>query len=272
MYYIRCMKSRTYFYHDELNDEFAGSDITPVVIDEHWDYTHDSVRRKAAHVFWYYIVAKPLSKIFLKIHYGHRIVGREKLKPFKKQALFLYGNHTNNMADPFIPSMLFGLKPVYVVAHPDNVSIPKVGWIMKHLGALPIPGDKASMKNFLREIDVCTSEKACVMIYPEAHIWPFYTKIRHFKDTSFAYPVKEKCPVFCFTNTYQKRRFTSVPRIVTYVEGPFYADETLPQKEAKTKLRDEVYSAMVRDSLHSNVEVNKFIYDGGSDDKSSVCG
>lgn len=33
-----------------------------------------------------------------------------------------------------------------------------------------------------------------------------------------------KCPVMCFTNTYQKRKHGQKPRIVTYIDGPFRCD------------------------------------------------
>lgn len=71
------------------------------------------------------------------------------------------------------------------------------------------------------------------MIYPEAHIWPFYTGIRPFPDTSFRYPVQQKLPVFCLTNTYQRRGKSHIPQIVTYLDGPFYPDAELPAKLQK---------------------------------------
>ena len=93
------------------------------------------------------------------------------------------------------------------------------------------------------------------MIYPEAHIWPYYTKIRPFTDMSFRYPVQFDLPVFCFTDTYQKRRFGSKPKIVTYVDGPFYADKSLSSKEQRKELRDKVYNTMVERAKKSNVEM-----------------
>ena len=80
------------------------------------------------------------------------------------------------------------------------------------------------------------AKKNIVTIYPEAHIWPYYTDIRNFKDASFRYPVKYDKPVFCFTNTYQKRRGKHI-RMVTYVEGPFFPDNTLSIKDRKKDLR-----------------------------------
>ena len=80
--------------------------------------------------------------------------------------------------------------------------MPVFGHVTPYLGALPLPDDREAMKHFLDEIAKKIEQDKCVMIYPEAHIWPNYTKIRPFTDSSFRYPVQLKSPVMCFTNTY----------------------------------------------------------------------
>ena len=115
------------------------------------------------------------------------------------------------------------------------------------------------MKHFLDEIAKKIEQDKCVMIYPEAHIWPYYTKIRPFTDASFRYPVQLKCPVMCFTNTYQKRKHGQKPRIVTYIDGPFYQDESLKGKARKEALRNQVYDAMVERSKLNTIELAKYI-------------
>ena len=102
------------------------------------------------------------------------------------------------------------------------------------------------------------SKKRAIMIYPEAHIWPFYTKIRPFLDSSFKYPVEYSTPVFCFTNVYKKRRFSKNPRMVTYVDGPFFADESLSSKEKRRSLRNQVFEAMCERSKLNEVELIKY--------------
>ena len=92
-----------------------------------------------------------------------------------------------------------------------------------------------------------------ITIFPEAHIWPYYTKIRPFKNVSFKYPIEYNTPVFCVTNTYQKRGKNKV-RITTYIDGPFFIDEKLSKKENQQKLCDEVYNKMVERSKLSNYE------------------
>lgn len=100
------------------------------------------------------------------------------------------------------------------------------------------------------------------MIYPEAHIWPYYTKIRPFKDSSFRYPVQYQCPVICFTNTYQKRKHSKKPQIVTYVDGPFYPDAKLRGKEQKADLRNRVYEQMKERSSRNTLVLATYIKKG----------
>ena len=115
-----------------------------------------------------------------------------------------------------------------------------------------------TVKEQVEEIGKKITAKKCVMIYPEAHIWPYYTGIRPFRELSFRYPVQYQTPVFCLTNTYQKRRFSKRPRIVTYIDGPFYPDGTLSMKQQKQKLRDEVYERMKERAGNSNVTVIRY--------------
>lgn len=249
-------KQRIIYYSDELNDEFAGDNITAKKIDKYYDY-HGGILRKIGRVLLYRVLAVPIGWLALKIRYGHVIYGKRRLKGYDRY--FLYGNHTNNLADPFIPSMISAPKGTYVIVHPNNVSMPVLGKLTPCLGALPLPGDMESTRNFINEIEYRYKTGNSITIYPEAHIWPYYTKIRPFKDMSFRYPVQLKSPVFCFTNVYKKRSIFGGIKIVTYIDGPFKADPGMPAKEQKAWLREQVYNTMVQRSAENNIEVVKYI-------------
>jgi hypothetical protein len=124
---------------------------------------------------------------------------------------------------------------------------------------LPLPDNLSAARNFKNEIERRYREGSFVTIYPEAHIWPYYTKIRPFKDMSFGYPVSLNAPVFCFTNCYRKRRWRKTPKMVTYIDGPFQSDPSQSAKQQKAYLREQVYNAMVARSAENNVEVIKYI-------------
>lgn len=248
----------TIYYENELEDEFSTAQITPKKIDGTYDYD-GGILRKIGRGFFYWLLAVPLSFLYLKIKYHHKIVNKECLKKAKDTGFFLYGNHTNAMADAVIPAVLCWPVGAFVIVHPNNVSMPVLGRITPSLGAIPLPDDRDAMKNFQKALEKVVNRKECVAIYPEAHIWPYYTGIRNFKDSSFRYPAQYGVPVFCFTNTYQKRKHGKTPQIVTYVEGPFYPDKEASLREQKQKLHKQVITAMKDNCKHSNVELVRYI-------------
>ena len=243
------------YYQDELNDEFAGDHIKAKKIDGTYQYIREDFWGKVSHIFWYRVIAIPLARIYMKVHFHHRIVNQELLKQAGDRGFYLYGNHTHFLADALIPTLVNRPREASVIVHPNNVSMPFLGRITPSLGALPLPDDMQAAKKFMKALEHCIDKGSCVMIYPEAHIWPFYTDIRPFKDTSFRYPVQHQTPVFCLTNTYQKRKSKKTPEIVTYIDGPFYADHSLPVGQQKKKLRDQVYAAMKERAKNNNVEM-----------------
>lgn len=246
------------YYKDELNDDFSRADIKVKKIDGNYTYVAKNPFKKFAEWFLYRIVAIPLSFLFLKFFYGHKIVNKKVIKK-QKGAYFTYANHTNAAADPFIPTFVSFPKRVHVIVGAANVSIKGIGGVIAMLGALPLPDDVAATKNFTAAINLRVKQNRAICVYPEAHIWPYYTGIRPFKDTSFRYPVHSGVPVFCFTNTYKKRKFFKRPKIVTYIDGPFYPDASCDVKTARAKLRDEVYFAMVERSKNSDAEYIKYV-------------
>lgn len=237
-------KRKVIYYEDELNDEFSVAQITPRVIDGSYVYDHTSAWKRFTHFFWYRIVATPIAFLYTKLAFHHKIVNKSILRAHADTGCFIYGNHTQDIADAFIPNLLNVAKETYVIVHPNNVAIPLIGKIVPSLGGIPLPDDTRAYVNFVRVIERRIAQKRQVVIYPEAHIWPYYTGIRPFSDASFHYPVKCGVPVFCFTNTYQRRRFSKKPRIVTYLDGPFYPNEDLPMRARKKELRDRVYETM----------------------------
>lgn len=254
-------KQQVIYYTDELNDEFSTAQIEAKIIDGTYSYEHSSAKAKAKRVFWYHIVAKPIAWCYLKIAFHHKIVNRQVLKKIGKEGFYMFGNHTNAGADALIPTLVQTRHPkdTYVIVHPNNVSMPVLGRITPALGALPLPGDMDATKSFLKVVKETVEEGKCVMIYPEAHIWPYYTKIRPFPDSSFRYPIQSKAATYCLTNTYQKRKVGTKPRMVTYIDGPFYPKEGLSGKAAKEDLRNQVYETMVKRSQNSNVEVIRYV-------------
>ena len=227
------MKKEIY-YSDELNDDFAGSNVKAIKIDENYEYVPRNIFWKITSWFIYRVIALPISFVYLKLKFGYRIENREALKPYSDKGYYMYINHTQNIADVLWPTFANFPKRAYIVANPDNVSLPILKYVTKMLGAIPIPGNIESGKNFIKAINKRIDEKSVIAIYPEAHVWKYYTKIRPFKDSSFKYPAQKNIPVFSLTITYQKWGNKKRPRIVAYVDGPFTVDEDISIAEKKS--------------------------------------
>ena len=247
------------YYTDELNEEFSTAKIVPKKIDENYKYKHGVIWNITSYIIQNFIsmvIKVPYQKIKFKLKY----IGREKLKKCKDEGYFIYVNHTQAFADTFIPSVGIYPKRNFLIVNPENISMKGLGHLVEMLGAIPVPGNIEAMKKFLEIIEERVNNNCAITIYPEAHIWPYYTKIRNFKDVSFKYPIKWNKPAYCMTNTYQSYgKNNDKIKIVTYIDGPFFPDEGLSPKEAQKNLRDKIYNKMVERSKNSNIEYIKYI-------------
>lgn len=252
----------TIVYSDPLHDEFSVMEIHSDPILEDYKYIRDrGFFGKLKRFFLFRIVAKPIAKIYLHNTFHHEIVGKWKLKRYKKQAVFLYGNHTQIIGDALMPAFMLSPRYINVIVHPNNINIPTIGKYVPLLGGLPLPGSAKAKENFNDAIKTRVTQHQPIVIYPEAHIWPYYTGIRPFVSDSFSYPVFYGAPTFCFTNTYHKRKNGKV-RIRTYIDGPFFPDFEASPKEAREFLRNEVYNTMCERAALSTYEKIKYVKKG----------
>lgn len=252
-------ENKIIYYKDELNDEFSKAQIIPRIIDENYKYIPNKIWDVFSYLFQN-ILSMPIKYLYAKIKFKIKYIGKEKLEKYKKEGYFLYVNHTQPFADTFIPSLANYPKRNFFIVNPENVSMKFLKNIVQLLGAIPIPSNKKAMKNFLDTIEKRINKGYSITIYPEAHIWPYYTKIRPFKDVSFKYPIELSKPTFCITNTYQSYgKNNNKIKIVSYIDGPFFPNENvLSIKEKKKDLRNQVYNSMMERSKNSNIEFIKY--------------
>lgn len=241
------------YYNDLLTDDYFKNDKNNVIIDKNFKYVNDGVIWKIKSFFAYDVLMKPVAKLYLKIKFKHKIVNAKVLKNYKKSGYFLYGNHALTIGDAFVPNVVNSQK-TYVVINSDNFKGKAFNNFLMMNGALPLPTKPDGVRNFLAAMEKRIKQNKVVTIYPEAHVWPYYTKIRPYKSSAFKYPVKFNAPVFSITNVFKKNGNKKTPIVITYVDGPFFADATIPQKLAEERLRNDVYNAMTKRAKNSNYE------------------
>lgn len=253
------MKEKTLFYSDPLNDDFAGTEINTKELPDGYSYFPKTAIRRGFACGLYH-AAGPVVWLIQKIAYGEKTVGRGKLKDYRKDGFFLYGNHTRVMGDAYCPGLLTWPKKAYIVAGADAFSIRGIRRIVEDLGGIALPYGKKGFKDYSQAMRRHAELCHIVTLYPEAHIWPQYTGIRPFKSAAFHYPAETGKPVFTFTTTWQKRKLLPGARTVVYVDGPFIPDMELPMDKRKELLRDQALEAMTNSAKNSNYEKIHYVY------------
>ncbi len=255
------MSGRVIYYRDELHDDFAGTSITAQTVDGSFRYTRGGLFEARSSLL-YRLVALPLAYLISKLYLGVRFKNRKALKGLKG-GYFIYGNHTR-VLDVFMPPLAAFPRRAYTVSSPDAVSIKGLRRLVMLLGCLPLPTGVSGMEGFCGAVQKRIAQGACVAVFPEAHVWPFYTGIRPFPATSFRYPAKLGVPCVSVTATYRKRRglfrLCRRPATTFWVGEPQFPDMSLPLKERAQRLRDAVYAEMCEvSSTRENVEYIKYV-------------
>lgn len=187
---------------------------------------------------------------YCKFFLHMKIKGRKNLKGVKGD-FFIFGNHTQPVGDVFIPALCVLPKRIYTVVSTANYGIPIIGKILPFLGALPVVSSLHGIKELNRAIEQRIEKGHPIVIYPEAHVWEYYTDIRPFPDTSFRFPARLDKPSFAMTVTYRKAKLFKRPIMEVFLDGPFYPQGNTP-KEKAMNLHDQIYSVMRERSKNSD--------------------
>lgn len=247
-------KTKKIYYYDSFDQDFAETKQQDYKIPSDYKWMHISPIYHAISLALY-IVIVVLDLIYMKL-FAHITVKNRHL--LLKARLFggyyLYSNHTQTFGDVVNPfAMTFPTRPS-IICSPSNLGIPFVGKLLPMAGAIPIPDNMSDFKKFNQTISRRIKIGDCIVIYPEQHLWPYYTKIRPLADAAFHYPIKVRKPVYVATTTYQKSRIFKKPKITIYIDGPFKASEDLSKKDAQKRLKYEVQKTMERRAKHSTFE------------------
>lgn len=246
--------NRVIYYKDELKDDFSGFHKNAVTIPENFKFIHKNPVWRLLSFIVYRIIMTPFVFFYCKCKYRLKIVNRMTAPPKKGAGCFLYANHTLADADAFMPTLLMFPKKVFPIVNPENISTKGTKNFILMNGAIPIPQSVSAFRGFLNAIEKRILQGHCVTVYPEAHIWPYYTGIRPYPAKMFKYPVKYGAPVYASTTTFQANPRGGRPRVTAYIEGPFYPDATLSARAAEQKLRDTVYAVMCRNTRYSTCQ------------------
>jgi 1-acyl-sn-glycerol-3-phosphate acyltransferase len=249
---------KTIYYENEIEDDFANNNVKEEKLNPKFKYTYKTLFWKTLEFLIYRLVV-PIAFIAVKIIHHHSYRNRKVLNK-THGGVYYYINHTNQILDAFNPSGINPFKHNYIIIKSDPFSIHGLSHFLRLMGAIPLGSNITQTKEMIKLVQSKIRKGKTITFYPEAHIWPYYTKVRPFKDNSFRFPAIDFRPVYAITNCYQKRVFSKRPKVITFIDGPFFADPKLSEKDNMKKLRDECYNVMVnRANKYSTYEYIKYV-------------
>ena len=265
-------------YYTSFEDDFVETSNQSKTLPDNYVWIKKNPFYNILGFILFYIL-KLVGFFYAKFFLHLNIIGKDKLKDYHKfikshdttqkfaklgtsslesnGGYYVYANHTQPLGDVFNPALYNPVHPYYV-CNTSNLGIPILGPILPIVGALPIPKSISGKKQLFRAISTRAKQGNAIIIYPEAHLWPYYTGIRPFEAISFAFPIRDNLPVFTATTVYTHQKSDNEskkkPKITIYIDGPFTADETLSKKERIKSLHDQVYNQLKKRAAMSNYE------------------
>lgn len=240
-------KTKTIYYKDELNDDFDDVGVRKYVIPKNYQYIRKNPFKIAWGGFLYYCIGKPILALYCFFH-GVRVKNRRNLKRLRGKGYFIYANHVA-IADVVKYMAIVVNRRLETVAYANALSIPVAKHIIKSCGFTPLPSedDQVNWMKFHEDMKFYIEHKHAILIFPEAHIWPYYTKIRPFVNSSFYYPAVNNAPIVPMVTVWRGKKGSKRPPKQTIVIGkPIFPDPELSLNENKQYLRDACYEQMVR--------------------------
>lgn len=222
---------------------------------------HGLTQRCFYHII--YFLAYLICCVYGYLWLGIRIKGKRQMKrtlrKLHAKSSFIYGNHTLPGGDIALSVLMNYPHHISAVVALGNIGIPVIGPMLHQLDFLAVPHTLEERKNFKIAMTHLVEDGTTFMIYPEAHVWPWYTKIRDFSSTSMRYPVRFKTPSFVATTTFHRRRFAWLnprPAITVYIDGPFYPDNL----EASEQEQKESLHAKIVETMRKRAELSDYQY------------
>lgn len=243
------MKEKKIRYYSSFTDDFEQSADQNYVLPDDYKWMRSDLGSRILSAF-IYALAIIFSSVYCKCFLHMKVKGRKNLKGVKG-GFFIYGNHTQPVGDVFIPALCVLPRRIYTLVSTANYGIPVIGKFLPYLGALPIVSSLHGMKELNKAMEYRLRGGHPIVIYPEAHVWEYYTDIRPFPDTSFKFPVKFDKPAFAMTVTYRKSKLFKKPIMEVFLDGPFYGKGNTP-KERVENLHNKIYTAMNKKAENSN--------------------
>ena len=216
-------------------------------IDENYEYVPKSKVFSLLSNGLYYGIAFPILKVLMKIVYDFKIEGKENIRNLKEGAVTV-SNHVLFL-DCAMVGLAYGFKKVYFTTLEGSFKIPFVRKLIKLLRAIPIPESIKNKGNFIKVVDNILREENSIHVYPEVAMFPYFDKIRHFKNGAFDFAVRNNKPIVPMVFTFREPKgirkiFKKKKDVTLTVLEPIRQSEGENTKQRIEDLKNQVYNEM----------------------------
>lgn len=256
-------KTHVIYWHDELHDDFDQIISKRPPLKSGYKFIRSNHFANFFGNILYYVIAVPILFTFSYLT-GMRVKGRKNLKAAKKTGAFIYSNHVSVPDTYKMASSVCLGKRVNILGYTDSLSVPVLRAIVKQLGFLPLPlgqdpENKAALVEAMRYY--IHKKHQMVVIYPEAHIWPYYTEIRNFKVQTMKYPAIINAPVVPVVTCWRKVWWSKKPKQTIKIGTLILPKAELSQEDNIQYLYNETLAQMkALAASEKQVEYIKYIY------------
>ncbi len=199
--------------------------------------------------------AIPPLTIRCRLTLRHKIKNKRVTKKAER-GFFLFSNYPSRAAEFLIPSVSFSKKRVYTISEFDENSSISSPPFKRIQGIISLPKDKDNLRLYKDAIEKELLNGSVAVIYSKKQIKPHGNDKFLFSNDYMQLPVDFNEPIFTLTTTYQKGAKRKKPRAISYIDGPFYADTSIPYKNRADELSERIQEMIRQRTLLSDCEFN----------------
>ncbi len=138
---------------------------------------------------------------------------------------------------------------VYFPTLSSNFKIPIVRHLIRILYAIPIPSKVSQKERFLEEINKALKNEKTIHMYPEGALWPYYEKIRKFKNGAFKIAVKADVPIVPILYVLKEPKeiyklYKKKKCIHAVVLDPIYPNKDIPMWQRAGEMKERAHKIM----------------------------
>lgn len=225
--------------------------------------------------FFYYFLAKPLFLIYGKIFLGIKVYNKQNLKGIKGGAITV-SNHVHYLDFSIATNFIGGFKRSHIISNKENFNVPFAGKLAAAYGVMPLPDTIKSQINFYKQVNTYLKQGRYIHLFPEASMWPYYNKLRPFKQGAFHFASQNNLPIIPYVLTFREskgleRIIRKRPRINVYICKLIYPNKTLSLKQQNADLQEKTKQEMEMVlAEHKSFEFWQYIKDDELNKKDSI--